>query len=85
MSSRTVFLQQFQDAAHDDGGQPGPDEELLVIVDLVLEGVFDPQDGEGAAVHDKVNPLVDELDVVERRLREERHERKHPDQQDEDI
>lgn len=39
--------------------------------------VFEPDDAGGAAVHDEVGPLVDEGDIIEWGLGEERGERQH--------
>jgi hypothetical protein len=48
----------------------------------VTAAVFPPDDEGGAAIHDEVRPFVDELHVVEGRLREKRSQRQKPHQHD---
>jgi len=69
-----VFLQQFDDAAHDDRCKPCPTEQLAFVQCGVTAQVFYPDDGARAAIHHEMGPFVNELHIVEWGFREKRYE-----------
>jgi hypothetical protein len=83
-SGSEVLLHQLQHAAHRDGSQKSPEEELPVVGLTMLTQILQPDDATGAAIHHYVDPLVDEHHIVEWGLRQERSERKNPYQTDAD-
>ena len=66
VTAGAILLQEFEEAAHEDGQQEGVEEQLLVVEAAVTAEVFKPDDGASASVHDEVCPFVDECHVVER-------------------
>ena len=82
MATGAVFLKQLEESAHQNGCQKGPEEQLFAVEAGMAAQVLDPDDAARAAIHDEVGPLVDEGDVVERRLRKNGGERQNPDKDD---
>jgi len=82
VTTRAVCLKQFQQSAHQNGGQKGPEEQFLVVEAVVAAQVFDPDDTARAAIHDEVGPFVDERHIVEGRLGKNGGERQDPDEDD---
>ena len=77
-----VGLEELHEAAQQDHGEEGEEEDLAPQDMGVAAQIFEPDDAARAAIHDEVGPLVDELDVVEGCLREEGGQREHPDEED---
>lgn len=63
-----VFLRQFDDAAHQDGGDDGPQDDFARLFAEVAAEIFNPDDGASAEIHRHVNNLVDILDFIEPRV-----------------
>ena len=82
MTTGAVGLEQFEHTAHQDRGQEGPEEQLLVIETAVAAQVLDPDDAARAAIHHQVGPLVDKRHIIERSLREDGGQRQNPDKDD---
>lgn len=66
VTAGAILLQEFEESAHKNGQQEGVEEQLLIVEATVVAEVFEPDDGAGASIHDKVGPLVDEGHVIER-------------------
>ena len=82
MATGAVGLKKFQQSAHQNGHQEGPEEQLLVVETGVAAKVLNPDDTACAAIHHQVGPLVDKCHIVEWCLREDRGERQDPDKDD---
>ena len=78
MATGAVGLKKFQQSAHQNGHQEGPEEQLLVVETGVAAQVFYPDDATRTAIHHQVGPLVDKRHIVERRLREYGGQRQNP-------
>ena len=63
-----VFLRQFDDAAHQDGGDDGPQDDFACLFAVVAAEIFNPDDGAGAEIHRHVHNLVDVLNLFEPRV-----------------
>ena len=75
----TVCLKQFKESAHQNGGQEGVEEQLLIVEAAVVAEVFKPNDRAGASIHDEVCPFVDKCDIIERCFWKYGGQRQNPD------
>lgn len=82
VTAGAILLQEFEESAHEDGQQKGPEEQFLVVEAVVAAQVFYPNDATRAAIHDEVGPFVDERHIVEGRLGKNGGERQDPDEDD---
>ena len=77
-----VGLKEFYESTQQDHTHDGQEHDFTPLDDLVMAQVLKPDDAARATIHDKVRPLVDELDMVKGCLREKGSQREHPDEQD---